>query len=346
LLSNAGWMGWQKAGAMAAETKREIRVEPQEAGRRLDRVLAARVPELSRTRIAELISEGRVHSAGRAVKPAHRVAAGERIEIEIAPRPALEAAAEEIPLEILYEDDDLAVVNKPAGMTVHAGAGHARGTLVNALLGRYARLAARGDPLRPGIVHRLDKDTSGAIVIALSERAHRGLEEAFRQRRVEKTYIALVQGAVRGQEGRIELPIARDARRRTRMTARAGRGRGRPARTSWRVLARLEGFTLLAVRLHTGRTHQIRVHFSALGHPVAGDALYGARRHPAAPPRNFLHAARIRFEHPCRAQQIVDVQAPLAPELREWLSALAAARGEDAAALQRASDAAGSGAWK
>jgi 23S rRNA pseudouridine1911/1915/1917 synthase len=316
-------------------------VAPEEAGTRLDRFLAARLPELSRTRIAELIGEGRARVNGRAAKRSHKVSAGESIEFEVLPRAPLEAVPEEIPLEVLYEDEDIIVVNKPAGMVVHAGAGNARGTLVNALMHRFNTLSRAGGPLRPGIVHRLDKDTSGALIVARSDAAHRHLADQFRARRVEKTYVALLHGRLKQDSGTIALPVARDLKRRTRMTTR--RREGREARTDWRVLARLDGFTLIAARIHTGRTHQIRVHFSSLGNPVVGDTLYGAAKHirvgsETLPPlgRNFLHAARIRFEHPCRAGEFVEVAAPMPRELTEYLRALAQAMQADAQAVEAA----------
>lgn len=313
------------------------------ASQRLDRWLAAQLPELSRTRVQELITDGRVRVNGAAARASLKTAAGDRVEIAIAPRPGAKVQPEAIPLEILYEDHDLVVVNKPAGMTVHAGAGKAAqsGTLVNALLHRYRQLAAGGGALRPGIVHRLDKETSGAVVIARTDAAHRSLGEQFRQRAVKKTYLALLHGRLQGDAGVIELAIARDPHRRVRMTTR-GRG-GRAAVTRWRALLRLDAgarasrtaFTLAEVDLLTGRTHQIRVHFSALGHPVVGDTLYGAPAQPQAggrklPPlgRNFLHAARICFLHPHRRQP-VQVRAPLPSELRAYLLQLAAAAGVD-----------------
>ena len=304
-----------------------------DAGQRLDRFLAAQLPMLSRSRIAELIDEGHVRVNGARAKRAHHVVAGEGIDITLLPRPALEAVPEEIPLDVLYEDDDLLVVNKPAGMTVHAGAGTSSGTLVNALLHRFEKLSAVGGPLRPGIVHRLDKDTSGALVVACNDAAHRHLAGQFQKRTVEKTYVALVHGRLKRDAGTIDLPVGRDPVHRTRMTTR--RREGREARTDWKVLARLESFTLVLVRIHTGRTHQIRVHFSALGHPVVGDTLYGAPRqvrvprNAAAPSplgRNFLHAARISFEHP-RTGKRVTLSAPLPPELRLFARELSRAFG-------------------
>jgi len=319
------------AGLPARPVRRRFIVACEEAGRRLDRYLAERLPELSRTRVQELIAEGRVRVSGASAKPAYPVQPGETIELEILPRPPLEAVAEAIPLEILYEDDDVIVVNKPAGMAVHAGAGGARGTLVNALVHRFGSLSTVGGPIRPGIVHRLDKATSGVLVVARNDAAHQSLAEQFRQRRVRKTYIALLHGRLERDAGTIGLPIGRDLRRRTRMTTR--RRQGREARTDWRALARLDAFTLVEAELHTGRTHQIRVHFSALGHPVVGDTLYGAPRHLHAgrqvlPPlgRNFLHAARIVFLHP-RRMAPVEVRAPLPAELRDFLQQLEQALG-------------------
>ncbi|MBI3668200.1 MAG: RluA family pseudouridine synthase [Acidobacteria bacterium] len=312
-------------------TPKRFVVADEDAGLRLDRYLAARLPALSRTRIQELIEEGHVQVGGAAAKRAQRVAAGEAIAVEILPRPPLAAVPEAIPVEILYEDEDLVAVNKPAGMVVHAGAGVVSGTLVNALLHHLGKLSDVGGALRPGIVHRLDRGTSGVLLVARTDEAHRLLADQFRARRVRKTYLALVHGRVERDAGTIGLPIARDLRRRTRMTAR--RREGREARTDWHVLARLHGFTLVEVDLRTGRMHQIRVHFSALRHPVVGDTLYGAPREARAgretlPPlgRNFLHAACIAFVHPRRAEPM-EIRAPLPADLRAYLERLAAALG-------------------
>jgi 23S rRNA pseudouridine1911/1915/1917 synthase len=316
-------------------------VSEDDAGTRLDRFLATRGGELSRTRIQELIAEGRVSVNGVVTKPSHRVEAGEQVEIEVPQAEELEVAPEAIPLDVLYEDDDLAVVNKPAGIAVHPGAGESTGTLVGALLYRFGTLSAIGGPRRPGIVHRLDKGTSGALVVARTDEAHRGLVEQFQERLVEKTYVALLHGKMREQSGRIELPVARDLRRRTRMTTR--RRDGRTARTDWTAKLFLGAFTLIEAGLHTGRTHQLRVHFSSLGFPVIGDALYGAPRietvHGTQLPelgRNFLHAARIRFAHPITGEPL-DVRAPLAAALKTYIydlgRALAAESGPIDAAL-------------
>jgi 23S rRNA pseudouridine1911/1915/1917 synthase len=311
-------------------------VSAEEAGLRLDRFVSFHNRELSRTRVQELVKAGLVLLNGKPAKDSHKVRAEDIVEVVPTPRPALKAEAENIPLEILYEDDDLLAVNKPAGMTVHAGAGNSRGTLVNALLGRGQALANGGDPLRPGIVHRIDKETSGIVLVAKNDFAHARLSEAFRTRRVQKIYLALVQGSMKEDRGRIDLPIARDPVRRNRMTARraASLPDAREAHTDWRVLSRMDSATLLEVQIHTGRTHQIRVHFAALRHPVVGDTLYGAsgqlrvgRNSLPSLGRNFLHAAKIGFPQP-RTGQAIHLTAPLPPELRAYLASLAAAAGE------------------
>jgi len=282
------------------------------------------------------MDEGRVLVDGTPQKPSYRVDSGETVTTELPAASPSGVEPEAIPLDILYEDDDLAVIDKPAGMIVHPGAGEERHTLVAALLDHFhggAGLSSVGGPLRPGIVHRLDKETSGAIVVARTDTAHAALAAAFSKRLVAKTYIALLHGrpdAKTGrQSGRIELPIARDLHRRSRMTTR--RREGREARTDWRVLAHVGNHTLVEADLHTGRTHQIRVHFSALGCPVVGDTVYGAPREERVgkqvlPPlgRNFLHAARISFEHP-RTHQRLEFRAPLPGELVDYLHALARA---------------------
>ncbi len=315
-------------------------VEDEDAGARLDRFLAVQAPQLSRTRLQALISEGRVRVDGITTKPSHRLETGQIVEIEIPPAPPAAVLPEAIPLAVLYEDEDLAVINKPAGMVVHPGSGNVSGTLTAALLGRFGKLSAVGGPLRPGIVHRLDKGTSGALIVARNDEAHRKLVEEFQERDVEKTYVALLHGKLRTASGRIELPVARDLHRRTRMTTR--RREGRPARTDWKVKLVLGAFSLVEARLHTGRTHQLRVHFSALGCPVVGDTLYGAPREErvgsnALPElgRNFLHAARIRFVHP-RTGKAIDVRAPLPPELAGYLKNLGKALGAPPAVIDAA----------
>ncbi len=321
-------------------TNQKLSAASADAGRRLDLFAAQNVPELSRTRIQELIREGHVRVDGRIAKVSHRVAAGETIEIEVLPRPPLEALPEDLPLDLLHVDDDFVIVNKPAGMVVHAGAGHSRGTLVNALLHRLGNLSAACGALRPGIVHRLDRETSGAMVVARNDQAHEHLSEQFRSRNVRKIYLALVHGKVPRDSGSITLPISRDPHSRTRMTARAAKGRH--ARTDWRVIARLDRCTLVEAVLHTGRTHQIRAHFAATGHPVVGDTLYGAPRSLRAGKRdlpllerNFLHAARIGFSHPSSGEW-VEVRAPLPKELRVYFDQLGASLGWRVAEIEAA----------
>jgi 23S rRNA pseudouridine1911/1915/1917 synthase len=312
-------------------------------GMRLDAYLAHAIPEISRARVQMLIEAGQVRVDGATPKAKHKLHGGEAIEIEGEPHPEpLHATPEDIPLDILYEDKYLAVVNKPAGMMVHAGAGSTddarnRGTLVNALLHHMAKLSDVGGELRPGIVHRLDKQTSGAIVVAKDDATHRKLGEMFSTRRIAKTYLALVHGNLAKDNVTVNLPIARDLVRRTRMTTR--RADGRSAVSHMKVLERLATpygpFTLVEVKIETGRTHQIRVHMQSLGHPVVGDTLYGAPRVLARPARkgeiprpteeaavglerNFLHAAHLEFAHP-QTGKALTIDAPLPPELREFL---------------------------
>jgi len=328
----------------SASPARQIIISADEAGLRLDRIVAAHFPDLSRTRVQELIAENKILLNGKTAKDSHKVRAGDAIIVVPQQRPPLQAEAEAIPLEILYEDEDVLAVNKPAGMAVHAGAGNSHGTMVNALLGRGQSLSQSGDPLRPGIVHRLDKETSGIVLVAKNDFAHAKLSEGFRQRSIRKTYIALVQGQLKEPGGRIELPIARDPVHRTRMTARraASLPNARPARTDWRLLAHIDSTSLLEVQLHTGRTHQIRAHFSASHHPVVGDTLYGAsgqlhagRATLPSLGRNFLHAARIAFAQP-RSGEVISLTAPLPEELRVYLTKLATAAEENPARIDAA----------
>ena len=318
----------------------ELLAVATDAGTRLDRFVAAHCEELSRSRVQELIDGGLVLVNGKPAKSSLKLRGGELVTVRARPRPAPRAEPEAISLDILYEDDDVIAINKPAGMTVHAGAGNTSGTLVNALLGRGQSLSQTGDPLRPGIVHRLDKETSGVILVAKNDAAHAKLGEAFRQRAIKKTYIALVEGRLKEKGGRIELAIGRDPIRRTRMAVQRKTWHGaaisnpREARTDWRVLATIGNTTLLEVQLHTGRTHQIRVHFSALKHPVVGDTLYGAAKQMRLgkvmmPPlgRNFLHAAKLGFAQP-RTGAWIEVRAALPGELRKFLEKLCAAAGE------------------
>ncbi|MBV8050912.1 MAG: RluA family pseudouridine synthase, partial [Acidobacteriaceae bacterium] len=291
---------------MAEQELTSFVADINDAGIRLDQFLVGQLPSTSRARIQQLIEQKKVLVDNRPAKASLRLRGNETIAItgEVE-RPTLKAIAEEIPLEIVYEDDDLAVINKPAGMMVHAGAGATeddrnRGTLVNALLHHFAKLSGVGGDLRPGIVHRLDKLTSGLIVVAKNDAAHRKLASQFAGRQVKKTYTALVHGWIKRDQGTISTTISRDRIRRTRMTTR--RAIGREAITHYTVQKRIDSpygkFSLLEVQIDTGRTHQIRVHFASLGHPVVGDTLYGAPREIRGKdvatitlPRNFLHAA-------------------------------------------------------
>jgi len=315
------------------------------ANLRLDQYLAQALPDISRARVQLLIEAGQVRINGHAAKPKQKLHGGESIEIEGSPQPApLHATPEDIPLEILHEDKHLAVINKPAGMMVHAGAGNTapgepdtrnRGTLVNALLFHFNKLSDIGGDLRPGIVHRLDKQTSGLILVAKDDSTHRKLGEMFSQRQVAKTYLALLHGHLKKDDTTVTLPIARDLIRRTRMTTR--RADGRTAVSHFHVLERINArltapyvpFTLVEVRIETGRTHQIRVHAQSLGHPVVGDTLYGAPHVvPGLAPdlqltRNFLHAAHLSLTHP-QTRKPLDIHAPLPVELESFLEAIRA----------------------
>ncbi len=292
-----------------------------DAGKRLDQFLRERLPQYSRSRLQDWIEQGRVLVDGSAAKRSYLVKGAERIHVQPGELPPLRATPEDLPLEVLYEDADVIAINKPAGMVVHTGAGQHSGTLVNALLHRFGKLSSVGGELRPGIVHRLDRFTSGVILIARNDAAHRNLAEQFASRQVEKIYVALVHGRLKNDQGSITTPIARDPVRRVRMTARLAVGR--QAITSYQVLKRLERLTFLEVKIGTGRTHQIRVHLASIGHPVAGDKLYGA---PASElGRFFLHARQITFTSPSSGERIT-VSAPLPADLESYLGTL---RGAD-----------------
>ncbi len=324
---------------------RAIDVPAEAAGQRLDLFLAAHLEGVSRSRVQLLIEQGDVQVDGAQEKPRLKLRGGEHIEIIGEPHPApLKAEAEAIPLDVVYEDEDLAVVNKPAGMMVHAGSGQTedarhRGTLVNALLHRFQALSSTGGELRPGIVHRLDKSTSGLIVVAKNDRAHAALAALFSGRKIHKTYLALVHGAVERAKGTIAAAVSRDPLRRTRMTTRPNEN-ARSAVSHYEVLrsltTRFGRFTLVRVKIETGRTHQIRVHMASIGHPVVGDTLYGGAGQLTAAPRagrgkseperirlsrNFLHAARLEFMHPATGRLIV-LEVPLPEELNALLARL------------------------
>lgn len=341
-----------------------LEVAAEDAGTRLDQFLVSRLDDVSRARVQQLLEEGKIHVNGKSAKPSLRLKGTEAIAI-LGPveLPPLKAFAEDIPLDVVYEDKDLAVINKPAGMTVHAVPGSGdnprnRGTLVNALLHRFKKLSSGGDELRPGIVHRLDKETSGLLVVAKNDSAHRKLARAFADRKVDKQYVALVHGWPKADSGTIDAPVGRDRANRTRMSVR-GDG-ARDAVSHYKVVERIDSpfgkFAQVEVKIETGRTHQIRVHLAFLGHPVVGDTLYGApavlsphtrerqrfghsvstraeakraelKKKKGAESavleldRNFLHAASIRLPHPGTGRELaLDVALP--EELSQFLEKL------------------------
>jgi 23S rRNA pseudouridine1911/1915/1917 synthase len=284
-------------------------------GKRLDHFLQGHLPDYSRSRIQEWVKSGRVLVNSSAQKPSFTLRGDETIEVEPGELPSLRAFAEEIPLDILHVDSDVIAVNKPAGIAVHAGAGRHSGTLVNALLHHFQSLSTVGGDERPGIVHRLDRETSGVLIVARTDAAHRHLAAQFSNREVTKIYLALVEGEVQRAQGRIDSPITRDPVRRTRMTTRLQHGRS--AVTEYKVLERFRNHTLVEVRIGTGRTHQIRVHMSSIRHPVAGDKLYGAAATPYG--RFFLHARSIEFTSPSTGERL-KIDAPLPEDLDRWLA--------------------------
>lgn len=289
---------------------------------RLD-ALVARRAALSRTQAATLIANGHVTVNGRREKAAYKPVAGEQVEVFIPPPAPREILGEAIPLAVVYEDDDLVVIDKPAGMVVHPAPGNWSGTLVNALIGRGGALSSAGGQERPGLVHRLDRDTSGLLLVAKNDRAHRLLSGALAERRVVRRYATLAWGHLVEDEIIVDRPIARDPRDRQRMAVVPS---GKPARTTFTRLARFDAGDLLRAHLHTGRTHQIRVHLASIGHPVVGDDTYGGgggRKLVGLPPRrHFLHAAWLRFAHPTTRKQL-ELRSPLPADLREALATVA-----------------------
>jgi 23S rRNA pseudouridine1911/1915/1917 synthase len=306
---------------------REFTVPIEAAGGRLDLFLVRQMPDWSRSQIQRLIRSGRVTVGSRpARKAGEEITGGEHIHVQ-AEREELRAMPEALPLSIVYEDDDLLVVDKPAGMVVHVGAGAKSGTLVNALLHHVGQLSSEGGALRPGIVHRLDKMTSGLVIVAKKNAAHRQLADQFKSHKVRKTYTVLVHGRVAAETGEIRKPVGRDPVRRTRM--KAGGIGAREALTRYRVIRRLSHFTLLEAEPLTGRTHQIRVHLSSIGHPIVGDTTYGAPgklrvggREETTLARTFLHASELEFHHP-ETGLILKLYAPLPEELQAFLASAA-----------------------
>ncbi len=301
-------------------------VTAEEAAERLDAFLAARIDGWSRARLQRLIEDGDVLVNGKTTKPSYKVRATDEVDVELTLQPAHTFTPEDIPVDVVYEDNDLIVVNKPAGMVVHPAAGISHGTLANALAFHFEQLSAAGGGSRPGIVHRLDKGTSGLLVVAKTEIAHEHLANQFRDREVFKSYIALVHGQVEHRKGEIDQPIARDPRNRVRMAVVRG---GRPARSVYRVRESFDRFTALEVELKTGRTHQIRVHLAWLKNPVVGDEVYGGgrdktiadpeiRRPVSKLNRQFLHSAELGFKHPTTGAKVL-FKAELPAELQSVL---------------------------
>ena len=315
---------------MSAEAQL-LTISEEAAGARLDSFLASRILEVSRTRIQRAIEDGDILVNERAAKPGYRLRSGDRIEIDLPEPPPVTLAPEPIHLNIVYEDDDLIVVDKPAGMVVHPGAGIESGTLANALVYHFNTLSDVAGRIRPGIVHRIDKETSGLLVVAKNDVAHERLSDQFRDRQVFKMYVALVYGRMSESAGEIEARIGRSPHNRTRMSVLRG-GAGRAAHTIFEVAQRYNEFTLLKVQIKTGRTHQIRVHLAHIGHPVAGDSTYGGgrensirnttiKRETIALGRHFLHSAQLGFKHP-RTGKPLEFVSQLPPELENFLALL------------------------
>jgi 23S rRNA pseudouridine1911/1915/1917 synthase len=295
-----------------------LTVPEQSTRLRLDQFLARALPKFSRSRLQTLIRNKNVTLNGSPARPRDLVRAGDQVEVNEPPPEKIDNLPEAIPLDVLYQDDDLIVINKPAGMVVHPGAGQHEHTLVNALLFRFPKLSGIGGKERPGIVHRLDKDTSGCLVVARTDEAHRSLSTQFADRAVEKIYLALVAGKLRKGAGTIEEKIGRHPVHRQRMSTTARNGRA--AKTDYRVLSSSDEMSLVECRLHSGRTHQIRVHLHHLGHPVLGDKVYGGRFAKSFP-RQMLHAWKLAFHHP-RTKEWKEFEAPAPQDFRNAIRSL------------------------
>ena len=311
-------------------------ISDENAGERLDTFLANRIESWSRARLQQLIEDGEVIVNGHGVKSSYKLRANDQIEVELAASPVAGFVAEDIPIEVVFEDEELIVVNKPAGMVVHPAAGVPSGTLANALAFHFQQLSQFGGAARPGIVHRLDRGTSGLLVVAKTEAAHEDLANQFRAREVFKSYVALVHGQLEKRNGQIDQPIARDARNRTRMAVVRG---GREALSLFRIREGYDRFTLLDIELKTGRTHQIRVHLAWLKHPVVGDEIYGGGRDKTVSnpviksaigklQRQFLHAERLAFLHP-RTREKLRFNVPLPVDLTQLLDLIRAKEAPD-----------------
>jgi len=295
---------------------RTFKLVAETAGERLDKYITQKESGLSRSFIQELVNSGHILVNNQSAKPSLRLKTGDTITIEIPPETPSELKAENIPLEIIFQDKDLLLINKPPGLTVHPAPGHPDHTLVNGVLALEPEMEDFDDPLRPGIVHRLDKDTSGLLLVAKNRQALANLSAQFKERTIRKYYLALVKGELRPAEGFIEAPLGRDPQNRQKIAVVSD---GRHARTGYKVLRYIQGYSLLEVKLETGRTHQIRVHFAAIGHPVAGDAVYGQKESWVK--RQFLHAHRLSFALPSNGQ-VVEFTSPLPPDLEEALKIL------------------------
>jgi len=293
----------------------EVSVPSEAAGERLDRFLAQALPQFSRARLQDLIRSGAVTWQGKKPRPREAIQAGDVVRLTEPPLETIEAQPEEIALHLLFEDEDLLVVDKPAGLVVHPGAGNQTHTLVNALLHHCTSLSGIGGKQRPGIVHRLDKQTSGAMVVAKNDAAHQELSRQFADREITKIYLTLVTGTLRRRHGTIDASIGRHPQHRKKMAVNPERGR--TARTDYRVLESGGGVSLVECTLHSGRTHQIRVHLHHLGHPVLGDSLYGRNRQIAAP-RQMLHSWKLGFTHPQTRERVL-FKAPLPADFRALL---------------------------
>ena len=300
-----------------------IHLEVTRTGERLDRFVADQIPQMSRSSLKKLIDQALVTVNGSPAKPSHTLQEGDHIDVQVPHRESGSLLPQAIELSVIYEDADLAVIDKPPGMVVHPSHGHEDGTVVNALLARYPQLAAQTHDIRPGVVHRLDKDTSGLLIVALHAESQRVLQQQFKERLIRKTYLALVDGELTPARGLIDAPIGRDVGDRKRMAVvRVG---GKEAQTEYEVIDHLADRSLLEVRPRTGRTHQIRVHLSSIGHPVAGDSVYGRRgSRRRGFPRQFLHAWRISFVLPSSGAK-ARFEAPLPEDLRSVLNRLGGA---------------------
>lgn len=296
----------------------------QQTGERLDKALADALQVLSRTQCQQLIKEGRVSVDGLPPKASMRLEGGERVVVFVPEVVDTDLKPEAIPLDIRYEDEDCIVINKPAGMVVHPSSGHESGTLVHAVLAHCPDVIGVGGERRPGIVHRLDKDTSGLILVAKNDQALRHLQAQFKARTVDKGYLALVEGRIQPPAAIIDAPLGRDPRKRKKMSViSASSARSRPAKTSYTTVSSFEEYTLVACSLHTGRTHQIRVHLAYIGFPIAGDRVYGRRKQRLPLKRHFLHAARVGFKRPADNEDMC-FKAELPADLQSILDSLAA----------------------